>query len=319
MYFTANQLLIALSLFFSGLLCTNCRKESSTVISQPPDIYLDFERALEPFQRIPVRPIDPQAENNGCIDPVAWNQYYDFNVCIASTCDMSDYAIERSDAFARLGSHSLRFFLRPTSLDKWPRGEASHRAELGPRINAPVTRYPRVGEERWYGMSVFFPEDFVFAPRDLESEIRFSIAQWQHGTTGSPALALEVYGDKLMLARSSGNSMDTEWNDPMFLTRIERGKWIDVILQVKWEKENGMAKIWVDEQLKLEQEGIATIYENLEVGGAFKIGLYYWRWKDRDSVRKTLDAGINDREIYIDEVREFIGEDGFSAVDAGDR
>ena len=317
MYFSANPLIIGFGLFVSGLLCSNCQKDPALAPVQIAPVYLDFERSVEPFQSMPSRSVDPNAENNGCLNPVAWNQYYDFNVCIASTCELSDYAIERSDAYARMGNSSVRFFLKPTPLDKWPLGEASHRAELGPRYNAPVNRYPSVGQERWYGMSILFPKDFVFAPQSLESELRFSFAQWQHGTAGPPTVALEVYGDKIMLARSGGNSMDSEWIEPELLTKIKKGEWIDIVLQVKWSKEDGLIKVWVDDKLVYQEDALQTVYQNLEVGGGYKIGLYYWRWQYQESVKKSLDSGIDHREVFIDEVKEYIGKDGYQVVAAG--
>ncbi|MCB0687113.1 MAG: polysaccharide lyase [Saprospiraceae bacterium] len=266
---------------------------------------------------MPSRPVNSEAINNGCLNPVAWNQYYNFNVCIASTCEVSDYAIERSDRYARQGNSSIRFFLKPTPLDKWPLGEATHRAELGPRYEAPINRYPKEGEERWYGMSVLMPEDFVFAPPNLENELRFSIAQWQHGSEGSPALALEVYGNKLAIARSVGESVNSTWVEPQFIGEITPGKWIDLIIQVKWAKKDGIIRAWYNGKKTYDHKDIQTVYENLSVGGGLKLGIYYWRWRDKDSVRQSLENGINNREIFIDEVREFIGPEGKLVVTPG--
>lgn len=314
MYYTVNQLVIVFSFLLSGLLCSNCRKDSLDAQLQAANVTMDFERSVEPFQHMPDRPVDALAENNGCLNPVAWNQYYNFNVCIASTCDISDYAIERSDRFARKGNSSVRFFLKPTPLDKWPLGEASHRAELGPSDNAPFNRFPSAGEERWYAMSVLFPEDFVFAPKNLESDLRFSIAQWQHGTFGPPTVALEVYGNKIAVARSEGISTESDWIEPTFISGIQKGKWMDIVLQVKWDRIGGLIKIWINGDLKYEKNEIQTIYNDVANGGGFKIGLYYWRWQYQESVKNSLDAGIDHREIFIDEVREYIGQEGYPVV-----
>lgn len=309
------MLLMALLLYAAFI--TSCQKDVATQREIEPDVYLDFEQPTEPLELMPVRPVDPDAHSNGCLNGVNWNRYYRFDVCIATTCEVTDYAIERSNRFARVGNSSLRFYLKPTPMDKWPLGEATHRAELGPNPGSPVERYPRQDEERWYGLSILFPEDFVFAPENLENELRFSITQWQHGSYGSPAVALEIYGDKIALTRSTGVSTQTEWIPPEYIGRIEKGVWMDLVLQIKWDQENGLINVWVDGQHRYGQKGIQTMYRNLDVGGGFKIGLYYWRWQYRESVVKSLQAGINYREIFIDEVREYLGKDGLSAVTPG--
>lgn len=317
MYFTTNHLFFSLAVVFSGLLCSNCRKDTLVDQVQPANMYLDFERSVEPFQHMPSRPVDPNAKNNGCLNPVAWNQFYDFNVCIASTCEVSDYAIERSDKYARDGDASIRFFLKPTPLAKWPLGEASHRAELGPRYNAPLNRYPLVGQERWYGMSILFPEDFVFAPSNLKSDLRFSIAQWQHGSEGSPIFALEVYGDQIAVARHRGESTNSQWIEPEFIGQIRRGKWLDLVVQIKWSKQDGSIRVWVDGDKKYDHSNIQTVYSNLDNGGGWKLGIYYWRWLEKQNVISSFDNGIEHREIFIDEVREYLGADGLPVVTPG--
>jgi hypothetical protein len=277
---------------------------------------MDFESPVEPFRQMPNRPVNVADTGNGCLEGVSWNEYYVFNVCLATTCDVEDYAIERTTKQARAGDHSVRFMLKPTPLDKWPLGEATHRAELSPTSTSPIRRYPTEGEERWYGMSVFFPNDFVFAPDSLENDLRFIIAQWQHGSEGSPIFAFEIYGDKIAVAtaKKSGVSTNTSWVPPQFIAHIEKGQWIDLVVQIKWAKEDGMVKVWVDGQEKYQHLAMQTIYDDLSRGGGFKVGLYYWRWKYKASVEASYNAGISKREIFIDEVREYLGTDGFSAV-----
>lgn len=319
MHFSQGRYYVISGLLVSAFLLFNCKKDVIIEPNKVPHLFMDFERSTEPFQIMPERPADSLARSNGCLPGIAWNQYYKFNVCIATTCEISDFAIERSDKYARDGISSLRFFLKPTPFDKWPLGEASHRAELSPSSTSPFKRYPVQNEERWYGMSILFPEDFVFAPEHLESDLRFSIAQWQHGTEGSPIFALEVYGDKIAVARSKGESHSPVWIPPEFITEIKKGTWIDLVAQVKWHKEEGTVNVWVNGEHQYENSGIQTIYENLTVGGGFKIGLYYWRWQSRESVSNTFDSGIFHREIFIDEVREYLGGDGATAVTPGNK
>ncbi|MCB0688713.1 MAG: polysaccharide lyase, partial [Saprospiraceae bacterium] len=237
------------------------------------------------------------------------------DVCISPTVEVTDYAIERSTAQQRSGSYSLRYYLKPTPISKWPSsGEATHRAELGPKYNSPVSHYPAEGEEVWYGFSYYFPSDFVFAPQNIENDVRFSIAQWQHGSPGSSIIALEVIGDKIMMQRQTGYSTSSNWLTPDTITAITLGQWMDVILRVKWSKQGGILQCWINGQLKLDLNNVQTIYTDLSNGGGLKPGIYYWRWKDQQSVQNSLNAGINYREIFMDEIRQYKGANGYSSV-----
>lgn len=284
----------------------------------PPDIYMGFENPSEPLEPPFYRPANPNGTGNGCLETTTWNVYYVRDVCISPTVDVNHYAIERSTQQKRSGSHSLRFYLKPTPLNQWPSGgEATHRAELGPKYNSPVNHYPAAGEEVWYGLSYYFPNDFVFAPENIENDIRFVIAQWQHGSPGSSIIALEVIGDEIMLQRQTGNSTSSTWVTPDTIVTITRGQWMDMVFRVKWSRTGGIVQCWVNGQQKLNLNNIQTVYNNLSNGGGLKPGIYYWRWKDQQSVQNTLNAGITHREIFIDEIRQYKGTNGYQSVVPG--
>ena len=283
-----------------------------------PDIQMGFEGSTEPYETMDDRDPDPNDSGNGCMYGKTWNPYYKFNVCIAPTVPTDHYAIEPSNAVARSGLNSLRFYLQPTPESLWPLGEATHRAELAPHHNSPIDRYPLEGEEFWYGLSYYFPSNFKFAPQSIANDIRFMISQWQHGSSGSPILSLEVIGDELYLQRKSGSSNNIDSYPPDAIATIQRGKWIDIVVRVVWSKTNGLAQAWVDGELSYDKSNIQTIYHNLNNGGGLKFGLYYWRWKELQSVQNTFDAGITYREIFIDEVHEYHGTNGYDVVAPGE-
>jgi len=297
------------------ILIQSCNKEPGVSHNLAPHIYVDFESDQEPFDQIESRAANAMDEGNGCMDGSLWNEHYKLNVCISPNVDSrSAFAIERSDLHARSGESSLRFMLRPSDPDNWPIGEATHRAELSPISSNFISRYPTEGEERWYGLSVYFPRDFVFASAGQESNLRFSLAQWQHGTEGSPIFALEVYGNQLAVARTYGLSTDSGWVPPEYLSEIKLGEWMDIVVRIGWSKQEGNIKTWINGRERFSKSHVQTIYKDLEIGGGFKVGIYYWRWKEKESVIESLRAGINEREIFIDEIREYIGRDGYSAA-----
>lgn len=284
--------------------------------SPAPDIWMGFESNEEPYETVPYRAPDPNDSGNGCLDATTWNTWYVRDVCVAPTCELDHFAIERSTLVSRSGQHSLRFYLQPTPPALWPQGEATHRAELSPKYNSPVN-YPVEGEEVWYGLSCYFPNDFVFAPQNIEEDIRFAIAQWQHGSPGSSIVALEVIGNHMMVQRQTGSSENSTWVTPTSITTIQPGQWMDLVIRIKWSKTSGLIHCWVNGQLALSLDNIQTIYNNLSVGGGFKMGIYYWRWKELQSVQNTLNAGITHREIFLDEIRQYKGIDGYYSVTPG--
>ncbi len=277
-----------------------------------PDIYMDFEDSVEPFEEIPARDPDPDGTGNGCFSN-DWNAFYKTDICVAESRPLSDIAVERSDRYARAGSYSERFYIQPSPLDDWPPGEATHRVELAPQSNSPFN-VPYEGDIVWYGASYYFPSDFVFAPDDISNDIRFIISQWQHGSPGSPSLSFEVHGDMIALAHKTGVSTDAEFHEPIPLETISRGEWMDFVIKVKWSQTNGVVEIWVNGEKKFDDQSIQTIYDDLDHGGRFKFGMYYWRWKEIESVEDSLEAGITYREIFIDEVRQYMGLEGYNTV-----
>ncbi len=316
---------------FLHILCVNlttCRSDhpieavreaTGELQTQAPQIYLNFERELEPLERVADRPIDVNDHGNGCLDGVLWNEYYHHNICISPSAPMDVFAIERTSKQSRDGAHSLRFYLEPSPLDEWPVGEPTHRAELGPGGPSLRNPFPTEEEEVWYGISVLFDSNFVFAPESLANELRFSFVQWQHGTAGSPAVALEVYGDQIALARSTGISTESKWIKPYYLTRINKGQWMDLVIQIVWSKDDGQVRIWANGDKVCDKEKIQTVYDDLNRGGGYKFGIYYWRWKDKHSVEHSMDSGIYSRELFVDEIRQFRGPEGFIAVSPGNK
>ena len=73
-------------------------------------------------------------------------------------------------------------------------------------------------------------------------------------------------------------------------------------------------QIRIDEELVYEKTNIQTIYENLDNGGKIKLGMYYWKWKNKENVQAALDEGVTQRVLYIDEYREYKGPEGYDKV-----
>jgi hypothetical protein len=146
----------------------------------------------------------------------------------------------------------------------------------GNRAEAVYSPPEREGSERYYGWSTLWPHDYP----SYDTWQLFT--QWHHlGSSGSPPVELFVRGESIFL-RVSGLDV---WRAP-----LERGRWVDFTLRVKWSQDPaiGFVELWVDGKLALARTHRRTM---LDEGSILKQGLY------RNS---TIDAtGV----IYHDGMR----------------
>jgi hypothetical protein len=292
---------------------TNCDADENCG-SCPDDCGLCLADMYEPFEHV-APPIDERS--SGELDDSCFSRdfgdWHERAMCLAVTRPVTDLISETTTDYARSGQRSMHFRMIPTPFDDWPSStEPTHRNELTPWG---WDKYPDLSEERWYGFSVMFPNDFVFAPDDIANSIRFLFAQWQHGTAGSPSVSIEVIGDKFRLELNGGTAPDDIHGiDSPLIGTIERGRWIDFVLRVFWDQSDGLVEVWIDGVKVYEKYNIQTIYYNKDNGGKLKVGVYYWRWKSQSDVQASLDAGITNRELYYDEIREYFGTNGYDIV-----
>jgi uncharacterized protein (TIGR03382 family) len=119
------------------------------------------------------------------------------------------------------------------------------------------------GSEYFYKWSTLFPENFA-------SNARWQVfAQWhQQGCCGSPPLEFFVVGEEMFL-RVGGLNGKILWRAP-----LERGRWHDFVLHVKWSSDSreGFVEMYKDGKLAVPQTMAAT-----QFGGDrnyLKLGLY---------------------------------------------
>jgi hypothetical protein len=116
----------------------------------------------------------------------------------------------------------MRVELRPDDVHTGGDGYKASRAEVYARHATPGSTPPAkwpdpVESTRWYGISVFVPEDF-----QTDRKLWFTFAQWKGYRTGSPPLSLEIKGDQF----EAGGTRRYK------LGRIETGKWTNFVVGV---------------------------------------------------------------------------------------
>ncbi len=211
----------------------------------------------------------------------------------------------------RSGNFALRTELRKTDPPYKSHRANSHRAEF-----AEKKRYP-LPFERWYGFSVYLPNDWV---DDVAPEI---LVQWHDVPDAGEGPA---GGPPFYIATLRGNWIVINHWDPapikikkdlspeggveeLWTGAYEKEKWTDWVIHAKWSYQvDGLLEIWKDGTKIVTKSGPNTL--NDQMGPYFKFGVYKWWWTIPN---RPSDTTI--RVMYHDEIR-FAGAQGnFCQVD----
>lgn len=188
-----------------------------------------------------------------------------------------DYSITHVAAPDGIGK-ALKYDLRKSD----PTVSSSKRAEI--QLAGPSGANTLDGMERWYGLRYWLQTYTI----DEGAE---SILQW-HDTDGSnPPLSIQVQGGRLRLTQSfrSGNTHTD-------LGPATTGKWINIVLHVKWSNDNtGLIECWYDGVKKVAKTNIRT---NSAGGSYMKIGINKWSWAPNGGTSTATQ-----RVFYIDDFR----------------
>ena len=194
---------------------------------------------------------------------------------------------------ARTGSHSLKFTLFKSD----PNVHSSKRSE----IDKPGDVFHPVGSERWYGFSIYLPDDWV-ADEVFEILAQFqSLPDLELGEEfRTPPLSLLVNRENWSVRQNwdsrkvfQGKPQGSEklWTGP-----IQRGQWTDWVFHLKWSyKNDGLIQVWKDGQMIVNKNG-ANAYNDPFI--YLKIGIYKPEWNS--SKDRSL---IDERIAYYDTVK----------------
>ncbi len=212
---------------------------------------------------------------------------------------------------ARSGSYSMKSYLnRATS-------PVSKRTEVS--VKSPLTH---MGEEWWYGFSIFLPKSFV------PGSVWESLAQW-HNTPNDWNELLARDNPPLFLATMKGDIPKGHWSvalawdsDPVAsdgsfkldgsrtwdLGAWETDQWTDWVFRIRWSYgSDGILQIWKNGVMVVNYTGPNTY--NDKIGPYFKVGIYKG-WKDR----KVPEDTVSERVVFHDDIRVGMGTDLYSAV-----
>jgi hypothetical protein len=131
----------------------------------------------------------------------------------------------------------------------------------GNRAELVRTVRDKEGDERFYAWSTMWPMDY---PSVATWQL---FTQWHHdGSSGSPPFEMFVNGEEMNLRVMASTVL---WKAP-----LDRGKWHDFILHVKWSSSAtiGFVELWYDGALVLPKKSAATMYAGQD--NYLKFGLY---------------------------------------------
>ena len=278
------------------------------------------------FEDSSYRPLDgyDRSPANGCFrGATPFDAFYGRNICVSTVDDPAVVmANERTDERSRAGAHSFYAYLHPSDPTNWPSSEATHRSEISPKTSNPFGWDPTLDLDasgapidRWYGFSLYLPDDIMLASDDLAEATRFIFAQWQHGTAGSPAVSLHVRGDEFVVNLQQGTAPDGLSRTQLPIGPVVTGRWVDWVVHIRWHHTEGAVEVWQNGRQVLDRTGVRTVHANIDNVSRLKLGIYYWQWKERSVVERALAAGLVPRRLYIDEVRLYQGDDrGYERV-----
>lgn len=205
----------------------------------------------------------------------------------SETC--CSYSVQAVTSPVRSGKYAARFELRRTDADV----ANSKRAEIlppSPYDGSNITG--GVGDERWFGFSIFIPKDWVDDNTSAEELV------WQvHDIPDScedfrsPPVSLLVIGGNFVFEKewdsracTPGNRMEGVKRFP--IGALKKGQWNDFVVHVKWSYgSDGFTQVWRDGTMLVNDKG--PNFYNDTSDGYTKIGIYKWTWKSDPSASRV--------------------------------
>lgn len=183
-----------------------------------------------------------------------------------------------------------------------PRAANSYRSEIS---------LPSENEfkERWYGISLFVPKEWVIDP-NRGADI---VIQW-HAVPGNskpthPNLAIAIQNSNWLVRQSFGSPQEgVDRKKTVLEDRLEPGVWVSWVIHAKWSPgDNGRLRIWKDGVAVMDSRG-PNVYGTIgrEYTPYLKTGIYHPEWNMKSEQHKEQFLaeipGVEKKEIYVSSV-----------------
>jgi hypothetical protein len=168
----------------------------------------------------------------------------------------------------------------------------------------------RIGEEYWFGFSIYIPNSFAADKRGCDELWWQCQAQPDAGEVyRSPVLAMYVVEDNIEVVSrwdtrrvSTGNTFSGSTTIASIPVSSNKGQWTDWVYHVKWSwQDDGLLELWKDGQLLAQRDGPNC--SNDQEGPDMSIGVYKWPWREGEPSGAACGTSLVERLIYVDEIR----------------
>jgi hypothetical protein len=169
-------------------------------------------------------------------------------------------------------------------------------------------------QERWYGVRIFIPQDWVFDP----SRAVDIVLQW-HAIPGNwratyPNLEISIGNTNWFIRQSYGSPQTKPTRTQKILDDpVRPGAWVAWVIHAKWSpRDDGILQIWKDGKQVLDLKG-TNVYSTIgeDYTPYLKTGIYRPEWNLATPARqKAFDREspvATNKVIYVTEVK--IGND----------
>ncbi|MBW2525647.1 MAG: polysaccharide lyase, partial [Deltaproteobacteria bacterium] len=211
-----------------------------------------------------------------------------------------------TDERSRAGTYAMR-----TSLDRYV-DTVAFRTEV-----VPHGQTFEVGDEVWYGFSIYLPDDYVAdpvweIPAQWHGRPDFDLGEdWRnpplalHSSNGQWTLSIK-WDAKANTFESGEREYDGSESEP--LGPYETGRWTDWVFHLVWSyQDDGVLQIWKDGVQVLERLNKPNTFNDAE-GPYMKMGIYKG-WKD-----PATEGVVDSRLLFHDELRIAVGAASYCDV-----
>ena len=209
------------------------------------------------------------------------------------------------------GSKSILSYIPLSPNIEDARSELRHKGGIGsPKV---IGWQHRPFTTRTFLFSCFFPEDMVFDP------VEETIMQWKNQAddgcdVGNPPFSIRITDDDLKYSIKYDSAACSTAPPTVYGTfnkSLTRGVWHHFVIEINYDYRitdtDGHVKIWYSEDDPVTLADSVLNYQgpvgyNDKLWPYLKVGIYKSEWHTQRNRQLSLNAGVKERKIWIDQV-----------------
>lgn len=164
-------------------------------------------------------------------------------------------------------------------------------------------------QERWYGVRIFVPADWVVSQED-GGDI---VTQWHHilaserdrNARNFPPISVAIKTAKWVITNNYGEIAAPRREITEAPGNLEPGKWVAWVFHMRWSPgADGLTEAWKDGRKVMSRKGPNTYQTTKPHTPYWKIGIYHPEWKASNAEKfRTTKSAVVKRVIVEDDVK----------------